>query len=73
MAAHATLAHGFMFEDKGTFLCGMTLEARIVRARHLRPAALDGLSLVRIVAVTATHFAFGHRVVKRQVKTGADF
>ena len=84
MAADATLAHGFVLENKRPALRGMALQTGIVVGKELGAAALhalgnicaaalDGVALVRVMAIRATDFAFEHRVMVRHLKSGADF
>ena len=76
MTAQATFAHRFVLENKWAALGGMTLETSLVVAkqrgaaaletlRQICAAALDGVALVRVMAISAAHFAFEHRMVMR--------
>jgi hypothetical protein len=73
-----------MLVDKWAALRGVTLEAGFVSAQESKPAcserllniraaALDRDSLMRIVTIGATHFAFQHRMVVRQLECRANF
>src|SRR5437762_10522879 len=84
MAANATFAHRFVFEDKRSALRSMALQAGVVvteksraptlHALHqIRAAALDRVALVRVMAIGATDLAFEHRMMVREEKRGADF
>jgi len=84
MAADATLAHGFVLENKRPALRGMALQTGIVVGKELGAAALhalgnicaaalDGVALVRVMAIRATDLAFEHGVMVREKKRGADF
>lgn len=80
MANYAALAHGFVLIHKRTPLRGMALEAGLVLAHegkaaaferllHIRPAAFNRHSDMRIVAISTTHFAFQDRMMMRQLET----
>ena len=82
MAANATFAHRFVFEDKRSALRSMALQAGVVvteksraptlHALHqIRAAALDRVALVRVMAIGATDLAFEHRMMVRQQKRRA--
>ena len=84
MADHTTFAHCFVLENKRAALRGMTLETSFVSAQESKAAAferllnigaatLDRNTLVRIMAIGATHFAFQHRMVMRQLKLRPHF
>ena len=70
-----------MLEDKGSALGRVTLEAGFVvaeqpspapleRLGHVRSAPFDRVSLVRVVAIGATHFPFQHWMMMRQLEFG---
>ena len=84
MADGTTLAHRLVLIYKRAPLLRVTLEAGLIAAQeseaagferllNVSPPAFDGDSLVRIVAIGATHFAFQHRVVMRQLERRANF
>jgi len=67
----ASLAQGFVFEHVKTALGGMAAEAAFV-FRKLRGAATDVKgSLVRRMALSATHFSLGHGMVTREIELAA--
>ena len=79
MANDAAFADRFVLVNERTALRGVTLHAGVIHAQkrdptaddrllQTRPAALDRLALVRIVAIGTTHFAFHHRMVMRKLK-----
>jgi hypothetical protein len=79
MADHATLPHRLVLVNKGPALRSMALEAGFVSAQeskaaalehllNIGPATLDRYSDVWIMAVSAAHFAFQHRMMVRQLK-----
>lgn len=57
MAGRASFAHRFMLKNKRSALRGVTLHAGVAFGRERSPAALDGRPFVRIMAITAGHFA----------------
>jgi len=74
MAGRAAFAQCLMLENKRSPLFRVALEAGFVAAHHVGGAApLEYRSLVRVVAVRATHLAFHHRVMMRQVEFGPNF
>ena len=84
MADHATLTQCLMLVNKRAALLGVTLEAGFVSAQKSKAAAFERLlnigatafdrdSLVRVVTIGATHFAFQHRMVVRQLECRANF
>ena len=71
VAGGASLAHGFVLEDKRPALRRVTPPA-CFRFRPVRErATVCGIAAVRIVAITATHLALHHRMVMGQVKLAA--
>ena len=79
MADHTTLTHCLMLVNKGAALRGVALEASFVSAQESKAAALERLlgvgpaafdrdSDMRVVTIGATHFAFQHRMVVRQLE-----
>jgi hypothetical protein len=79
MANRTTLTHRLVLINKGPALRCMALEAGFVSAQeskaaalehllNIGPAALDRYSDVWIMAVSAAHFAFQHRMMMRQLK-----
>jgi hypothetical protein len=79
MADHTTLTQCLMLVNKRAALLGMALKASLVSAQESKPAgfevllnvgpaAFDGDSLMRIVTIGATHFAFQHGMVMRQLE-----
>lgn len=73
-----------MLVNKRAALRGVALEAGFVSAQEskaagfeglldIRATAFDGDSLVRIMTIGATHFAFQHRVMMRQLELCAHF
>src|SRR6266498_5766571 len=84
MAHHTALTHRLVLVNKGAPLRSVALEASFVSAQesktaaferllNIGPAAFDRDSLVRVVTIGATHFAFEHRVVVRQLECRANF
>ena len=84
MADHTTLTQCLVLVDKRAALLGVALEASFVSAQeskaagfevllNIRLRAFDRDSLVRVVAIGTTHFAFQHRMVMRQRKRCAHF
>ena len=84
MTGQATLAHGLVLKYKWPALRGVALEASFVSAQEsnaagfkrlldIGAAALDCDPLVRVVTIRAAHFAFGHRMMVRQLKLSAHF
>ena len=84
MADHATLAQCFMLVNERAALLGVTLEAGFVSAQKRKPAAFERLldvgpaafdrdSLMRVVTIGATHFAFQDWMVMRQLERGTHF
>jgi hypothetical protein len=80
----ASFADCFVFEDKRAALSGVTLEAGVVFTEEcgaaafqsllqIRPATFNGDADVWIVAIGATHFAFQHRVMMRQLEFCSHF
>ena len=77
VADETTLAHCFVLENEWATLLAVTLHAGVVGA-HKRdtaafdgllqtcPTALNGFARVRIMAISATHLPFEHRVMVRQ-------
>ena len=76
MTAKAAFADRLVLENKRTSLRGVTLETGVVLTKQSKTAALDGLrkigpaafdraSLMRVVTIGATHFAFQHRMMVR--------
>ena len=51
VAGRAPLAHGFVFEDKGTPLRDVALTAGLLLCGKSRPTADDRLALVRVVTI----------------------
>lgn len=79
MADHATLAKCLVLVNKWPPLRGMALEARLVSAQESKatgferlldvgPAAFDRDSLVRVMTIGATHSAFQHWMMVRQLE-----
>lgn len=65
---HAAFTCGFVFINKRPPLGHVAFEAKlVVTVQGLRSAG-DDVALVRVVAVGATDFALGHRVMRRQVE-----
>jgi hypothetical protein len=84
MADHATLTHRLVLIDKWAALLCVTLEAGFVSAQKSKAAGLERLlnicrsalgrdPFVRLMAITAAHLAFQHRVMMRQLKRCANF
>lgn len=84
MADDTSFAQRFVFVDKRAALGGMTLEAGIVSAKerntpavdrlcHIGRGAFDGQADMRIMAISATDFAFEHGMMMRQLELGANF
>jgi hypothetical protein len=79
MARKATLTHGLMLKNKWAALRGVALEASLVLAQeskataferllNIGPATLDCDTDVWIMAISAAHFAFQHRMMMRQLE-----
>ena len=79
MADHTTLTHCLVLVHQGAPLRGVALEASFVSAQESEAAAFERLlnigaaafdrdSLVRVVTIGATHFAFQHRMMVRQLE-----
>ena len=79
MANDAAFADRFVLVNERTALRGVTLHAGVIHAQKRDPAtddrllqagaaAFNCLSLVRIVTIRTTHFAFHHRMVMRKLK-----
>ena len=68
MANRAAFAHGFMLKDKRPSLRGVALATSIVLSEQCGPAALDGGTFVRIVAIAATHLAAEDGMAVRELK-----
>jgi hypothetical protein len=84
MADHTALAHCLVLVNKWPALLGVALEAGFVSAQeseaaaferllNIGPATFDRDSLVRVVTIGATHFAFRHRMMVRQLELCAHF
>ena len=84
MADDTSFAQRFVFVDERAALGGMTLEAGIVSAKerntpavdrlcHIGRGAFDGQADMRIMAISATDFAFKDRVMMWQLELCADF
>ena len=72
MANRAALTHGVVFENKRAFLGRVAFSAGFIFAFETTSAAtLDGVALVRVVALGAAHFSGEHRVAVRQAKLAA--
>ena len=72
-----------MREDERTALRSVALKAGFVLTEQggaaalellgeIRPSAFDGVALMRVVAIGATHLAFEHRMVMRQIEFRVD-
>ena len=69
MADDASLAHGFMFENKRAGLFAVTLPATFILSRHGQAAlCFENIFAVRVVALKAIHVPFVHCVALRQTK-----
>lgn len=68
VAGGATIAQRLVMEHERTFLRHMALEAGVIGAHQRGPAALGGISLVRVVAIHAAHPPLENRMRVRQVK-----
>jgi hypothetical protein len=84
MADGATLAQRFMLVDKRAALLSVTLEAGLVFAQKRKAAgfeflldicrrAFDRDTFVRLMTISAAHFAFQHRMMVRQLERRANF
>ena len=84
MADHTTLPQCLVLVNPGAALLGVALEASFISAQESKAAAFehllnigsatfDGDSLVRVVTIGATHFAFRHRMMVRQLELRAHF
>lgn len=78
---HATLAHGFVLIHPRASLRAVTLEAGVVlpqefhpaathRLSEVCPAALDRISLVRVVTIRTTDPSLQYGMMMRQLKLG---
>ena len=79
MTDHTPLTHCLVLINKGATLRGVALEAGFVSAQESKSAAFEPLLNicrcafnchpdVRVVAISAAHFAFQHRMVMRQLE-----
>lgn len=84
MADHATLTDCLVRVNKGAPLLGVALEASFISAQESKTAAFerllnvgsatfDGDSLMWVVTIGATHFAFEHRMMVRQLELRPHF
>ena len=84
MADHTALPQRFMLVNKRAPLGGVAFEAGFVSAQESKASgserllnicatAFDRDSLVRVVTIAATHFAFEHRMMMRQLELRAHF
>ena len=84
MADHTALTHRLVLIHKWAALLCVTLEAGFVAAQkskaaglerllNIRRSALDRDPFVRLMAITAAHLAFKHRMMMRQLKRCANF
>ena len=84
MADHTTLTQCLVLINPRAPLLGVALKASFVSAQeskaasfqrllNIRAAAFNGDSLMRVVTIGTTHFAFEHRMVMRQRKRCAHF
>ena len=83
VARDAAFANGLVLVNKRAALFGVTLQTGVIHTEQsqaasleclwqARPAALDGATLVGVVAVHTTHLAFEDRVVMRELEFGPD-
>ena len=84
MADHTTLTQCLVLVNKRAALRGVALKTSFVSAQESKAAAFERLlnigaaafdrdSLVRVVTIGATHFAFQHRMVVRQLELRPHF
>jgi hypothetical protein len=84
MTDHTALAQSFMLVNKRAALLRVALETSFVSAQESKAAGFEVLlnvcrcafnrhSLVWVVTIGATHFAFEHRVVVRQLERRTNF
>jgi hypothetical protein len=84
MAAYASFANCFMFENKRPPLRGVTLEAGFIMSeegrgaasnglRQIGSAAFDGVAFVWVMAISAADFSFEHWMMMGQLERGPDF
>ena len=84
MTDHTTLPHRLVLINKGAALGGMALKASLVSAQESKAAALEHLlniclrafnchPNVRVVAISAAHFAFENGMVMWQCERCANF
>ena len=71
VAGGAAFPQGLVFEHKRPELCRVTLTAGLVLRKQRSPSGLHRRALVGVVAVPATHLAFEHRMMVRQVELPA--
>ena len=71
VAGGATLADGFMLEDKWPHLCGVALGADFFLGQQRRAPGASSAAFVRVVAIGAAHPAFEHRVVVGKIELAA--
>jgi hypothetical protein len=67
----AAFAGGFVFVDERAALDGVTLEAGFIFTHERSSSGDNGVALVRIVAITAGHFAVEHRMSMGEVELAA--
>jgi hypothetical protein len=84
MADHTALAQSLVFVNERAALLSVALKAGFISAHESEATgfevllnvcrcAFDGDSLVRVVAISTTHFAFEHRVMMRQLERRTHF
>lgn len=73
VAGGASLADGLVFEGERAALGGVATAAGVVFRGQFRAAAGDGLTLVRIVAITATDLALLDWVVRGEAESALHF
>lgn len=70
----ATLAHRFMFENHALGLLAMTRGALFIHARHRETSRrFHDFETMRVMALHAVHFAFGHGMVLRKIELRVNF
>jgi len=78
----ATLTHSLVLKNEWSALRSMALKAGFVLAQeryaaalqrllNIRPTAFHGHTYMRVMAISATHFAFQNRVAMRQLEACA--
>ena len=70
VARRAAFAHGFMFEHERPALGRVAFSTCLLFRSQRRAARGNRGSFVRVMTIAATHFAFGNRMMRGEMKTG---